>query len=92
MRKELGLDKPVVVQYLIFLKGAVKGNFGISIRHEEPAIGLVFQRIPATLRLLVFTIFWSIVVAIPIGIISALKRNSFFDLFGMTVSRKSCAA
>ena len=86
MRKELGLDKPVAVQYLIFLKGAIKGDFGISIRHDEPAIDLVFQRIPATLKLLVFTIFWAIVIAIPIGIISALNRNSFFDLFGMAVS------
>ena len=86
MRKELGLDKPVPVQYLIFLKGAIKGDFGISIRHDEPAIDLVFQRIPATLKLLIFTIFWAIVIAIPIGIISALNRNSFFDLFGMAVS------
>ena len=86
MRKELGLDKSVTVQYLIFLKGAIKGDFGISIRHDEPAIDLVFQRIPATLKLLIITIFWAIVIAIPIGIISAMNRNSFFDLVGMAVS------
>ncbi len=83
LRKELGLDQPLPVQYLIFLKGAVKGDFGTSIRYEEPAIDLVFQRIPATLRLLVFTISWSLIVALPIGIISALKRNSLFDMVGM---------
>ncbi len=84
LRKELGLDKPVPIQYLIFLKGAIRGNFGTSIRYEEPAIDLVLQRIPATLRLLVFTLFWALIFAIPIGIISALKRNSIFDLIGMT--------
>ena len=86
IRKELGLDKPIPIQYLIFLKNALQGDFGNSIRYGEPAIDLVFQRIPATLRLLVFTIVWSLVIAIPIGIISALKRNSFFDLMGMALT------
>lgn len=83
MRHELGLDKPIPAQYFIFLKGAFKGDFGDSIRYEEPAIDLVLQRIPATLRLIVFTMAWALIFAIPIGIISAIKRNSFFDLIGM---------
>lgn len=83
IRKELGLDKPIAVQYLIFIKNAVKGDFGTSIRYEEPALDLVFQRIPITLKLLVVTLVWSLIIAIPIGIISAIKRNSIFDLAGM---------
>jgi peptide/nickel transport system permease protein len=83
IRRELGLDKPVPVQYLIFLKNAAKGDFGTSIRYEEPALDLVLQRIPITLRLLVVTLAWSLILAIPIGIISAIKRNSIFDLAGM---------
>lgn len=83
IRKELGLDKPIAVQYLIFIKNAVKGDFGTSIRYEEPALDLVFQRIPITLKLLAVTLVWSLIVAIPIGIISAIKRNSIFDLAGM---------
>jgi len=83
IRKELGLDKPIPIQYLIFLKNAVKGDFGTSIRYEEPALDLVFQRIPITLKLLVVTLVWSLIIAIPIGIISAIKRNSIFDLAGM---------
>jgi peptide/nickel transport system permease protein len=83
IRKELGLDKPIPVQYLIFIKNAVKGDFGTSIRYEEPALDLVFQRIPITLKLLVVTLAWSLMIAIPIGIISAIKRNSIFDLVGM---------
>jgi peptide/nickel transport system permease protein len=83
IRKELGLDKPIAVQYLIFIKNAVKGDFGTSIRYEEPALDLVFQRIPITLKLLAVTLVWSLMIAIPIGIISAIKRNSIFDLAGM---------
>lgn len=83
IRKELGLDKPIAVQYLIFLKKAVRGDFGRSIRYEEPALDLVFQRIPITLRLLIVTLGWSLLLALPIGIISAIKRNSIFDLTGM---------
>jgi peptide/nickel transport system permease protein len=83
IRKELGLDKPIPLQYLIFLKNAVRGDFGTSIRYEEPALDLVLQRIPITLRLLIVTLAWSLTLAIPIGIISALKRNSIFDLAGM---------
>lgn len=83
LRKELGLDKPIPIQYLIFLRGALKGDFGESIRYGEPALRLVLQRLPATLRLLLFTLFWSLIFAIPIGIFSAIKRNSFFDLIGM---------
>ena len=86
LRKEMGLDKPLFVQYGIFLKDALKGNFGKSIRYEEPATRLVIERIPATLRLLTFTLLWALVVAIPVGIVSALKRNSIFDLLGMAVT------
>jgi peptide/nickel transport system permease protein len=83
IRKELGLDRPIPVQYLFFLKGALQGNFGKSIRYEEPAFRLVLQRIPATSRLIFFTLLWALVFSIPIGILSAIKRNSFFDLVGM---------
>jgi peptide/nickel transport system permease protein len=86
LRKEMGLDKPLFVQYGIFLKDALRGNFGKSIRYEEPATRLVIERIPATLRLLTFTLLWALVVAIPVGIVSALKRNSIFDLLGMAVT------
>jgi peptide/nickel transport system permease protein len=84
IRKELGLDQPIPVQYLFFLKGALQGNFGKSIRYEESAFRLVLQRIPATSRLIFFTLLWALVFSIPIGILSAIKRNSFFDLVGMT--------
>jgi ABC-type dipeptide/oligopeptide/nickel transport system permease component len=86
LRRELGLDKPLFIQFGIFLKEAVRGNFGKSIRYEEPATRLVIERIPATIRLLVLTMLWALAVAIPVGIVSALKRNSVFDLLGMAVT------
>lgn len=86
LRREMGLDKPIFIQYLIFLKGAVQGDFGKSIRYEEPAMGLVVQRLPATARLIVFTMAGALILAVPIGILSALKRNSFFDLAGMAIT------
>ncbi len=84
LKKELGLDKPLPVQYFMFLKGAAKGNFGKSIRYEESAFHLVSQRLPATAKLIFFTLLWALIFALPIGIVSAIKRNSFFDLVGMT--------
>jgi ABC-type dipeptide/oligopeptide/nickel transport system permease component len=86
LRREMGLDKPIFIQYLIFFKGAVQGDFGKSIRYEEPAMGLVVQRLPATARLIVFTMAGALILAVPIGILSALKRNSFFDLAGMAIT------
>lgn len=86
MKRELGLDQPLPVQYLIFLKDALRGDFGVSIRYQEPALGLVLQRIPATLRLLVVTVLWALVVAVPVGILSAIKRNSLLDIVGMAVT------
>jgi len=86
LRKEMGLDRPLFVQYALFLKEAMRGNFGKSIRYEEPATRLVIERIPATIRLLVLTMIWALMMAIPVGIVSALKRNSVFDLLGMGVT------
>src|SRR5881296_3570447 len=48
LRKTLGLDRPIPVQYASFLAGAVTGDFGISFRHQQPALGLVLDRLPAT--------------------------------------------
>jgi peptide/nickel transport system permease protein len=86
LRKEMGLDRPLYIQYALFLKEAMRGNFGKSIRYEEPATRLVMERIPATLKLLVLTMLWALAVAIPVGIVSALRRNSAFDLLGMGIT------
>ncbi len=79
LRAELNLDKPILVQYITFLQRAVRGNFGNSLRHREPALPLVIKRLPATLQLMAVGILFSLLMAIPTGIISALYRDSWMD-------------
>src|SRR2546426_9601579 len=80
LRKTLGLDRPIPVQYVSFLASAVTGDFGISFRHQQPALGLVIDRLPATLELAFAALVLAVVVAIPLGIIAALNRGRLADL------------
>jgi peptide/nickel transport system permease protein len=79
MRQTLGLDKPLVVQYGLFLKNAVRGNLGVSYHHGQPALKLVLERLPASLELVVTTILISLILAVPIGVLAASKRGTFLD-------------
>jgi ABC-type dipeptide/oligopeptide/nickel transport system permease component len=79
MRRTLGLDKPLVVQYGLFLVNAVQGNLGVSYHHGQPALKLVLERLPASLELVVTTILISLVLAVPIGVLAASKRGKAFD-------------
>src|SRR6188474_1960144 len=75
----LGMDRPIVVQYLDYLWGVLHGNFGTSISTKEPVISQFFQLFPATLELSVCAIIFAIVLGIPAGVIAAIKRGSWFD-------------
>jgi len=81
VRKELGLDRPLLVQYFFFVADALRGDFGNSIRGGQPALDLVIARIPATLQLTFVAMFISLAISIPLGIISAVRRNSWIDYF-----------
>ena len=83
LRKTLGLDRPIPVQYVSFLVGAVTGDFGISFRHQQPALGLVIDRLPATLELAFAALVLAVVVAVPLGIIAALNRGRLADVLAM---------
>lgn len=85
LRHEMGFDKPLYIQYLKFLKGAVHGDFGQSLRHGESALSLVFDRLPATIELTMVSLALALVFAIPIGVFSAVKPNSPTDNVGMIV-------
>lgn len=80
LRAELGLDKPIPVQYFIFIREAAKGNFGRSVRWKRPAIELVLSRIPATLQLGAFAFCLAISFGLLAGVTSAKLRGSPFDL------------
>ncbi|WP_439601305.1 ABC transporter permease [Devosia sp.] len=77
--KQFGLDRPAVVQYLDWLWNALQGNFGTSIHGREPVLHLIGQRLPATLHLAVAATIVSLLIGIPVAILSALKPGSWID-------------
>jgi ABC-type dipeptide/oligopeptide/nickel transport system permease component len=78
-RHLMGFDQPLYVQYLRFLMGAVRGDFGDSLYMRKSAFALVMERMPATLLLTFAGLIVSLVIAIPLGIVSAMKRYSVVD-------------
>jgi len=81
-----GLDKPLPVQYLTFLGNALRGDMGRSIRLRQPTIALVLERLPATLQLAGASIAVSLLIALPIGVLSAVRRDSALDYGGKVIA------
>jgi peptide/nickel transport system permease protein len=86
LRQAFGFDRPLPIQYLDFLWGALRGDLGASLRFQQPALGLVLERVPMTLLLAVSGLTFAIVLALPIGILSAARRGTWIDSFGMTLA------
>jgi peptide/nickel transport system permease protein len=84
VKTELGLDKPIPVQYAIFMKNSLRGDFGRSTRYRRPALELVMNRLPATVQLAFLAFAVSITLGITIGVISATKPGSWLDFAGKT--------
>ena len=84
--REWGLDQPIIVQYWQFVSKAVQGDFGESMRYGEPVLDLVVERLPATVELALASLLVAIVIALPIGVYSAIKHNSLWDHSGMTLA------
>ncbi len=82
LRVKLGLDLPLWRQYLIFAGDALQGDFGRSYRWEMPALELVLDRLPATILLSAVALAFSMAVAIPFGVLSAVNRGGWVDRFG----------
>jgi peptide/nickel transport system permease protein len=85
-REIMGFNDPFFVQYGRFLKGALQGDFGQSVRHGEPAFGLVLERMPATFELAGSALLLALCLAIPAGIVSAVRRNSVLDYVSTVVA------
>jgi ABC-type dipeptide/oligopeptide/nickel transport system permease component len=79
LREAMGFNRPLVVQYGSFIGRAVQGDFGQSFYHRSPALGLVLERMPTTLLLTSLALLLAVVVAIPAGILTAVKRYSVVD-------------
>ncbi len=91
-RKAWGLDQPLWVQYIAYLKSIFTGDFGVSMRDKASALRLVMERVPATLQLTVPALILKLVIGIPAGVYAALHRQSFADrgvillaIFGFTI-------
>ena len=80
LREALGLNEPLYVQYWIFITNALHGDFGTSFRYGTSAMGVVMEKIPATVQLASVSLLCSILVAIPLGILSAHTKDSPLDL------------
>lgn len=79
LARDLALDKPLYVQYGVFLKGAVQGDFGTSTRIDQPALRLVLDRFPATAQLAFVAMVFAILIAVPAGVYAATKRDGPLD-------------
>jgi peptide/nickel transport system permease protein len=86
LRAELGLDRPVIIQYLDWLWRIVQGDMGDSIRSGQPVAGMLMERLPVTLELTIGAIIVAIVTGLPLGIIAAYLRGTFVDTLSTITS------
>jgi len=80
LTEALGLDQPMYIQYMLFVKDALRGDFGTSFHYGEAALPLVLERLPASFELALAAMALAVVIAVPLGVLSAVKRNTFADL------------
>ena len=86
LRHRLGLDRPLIEQYGIFLTGLVKGDLGTSLRTGQPVTDQIVERMPATVELAAAAMFVAIAFAMPLGIVAAVRRGTVVDHAAMTIS------
>ena len=86
LRADLGLDKPLLTQYGIYISGVVQGDLGRSIVTKEPVLNEFLTLFPATIELSVCAILFAVFIGLPVGILAAVRRGSVFDYASMTVS------
>ena len=79
MRSALGLDRPLPVQFVVFLRDALLGDFGHSYLWNMPAMDLVLERLPATLELALAGLVFALALAVPLGVLSAVHRGGWID-------------
>lgn len=81
IRAELGLDKPYYIRYWNWLKNTARGNLGRSLQRNEPVVDLIAERLPATIEMTFFALVVAVLLAVPAGVISATRANSWVDNF-----------
>lgn len=91
LEKQLGLDRPLLIQYTDWMKGIITADFGVSIKYSKPVSDLILSRLPVTLSLALMSIIIVVVVAIPLGIFMAQRQNKVSDLFFSSVTQLGMA-
>lgn len=86
LRISLGLDKPLEVQYWYFIRNALQGDFGRSIKWDQSAESMLLERFPATIMLSISSMLFGLLLALPVGIWSAVRRDTWFDSFGKIIA------
>jgi ABC-type dipeptide/oligopeptide/nickel transport system permease component len=79
MRRDLGLDRPVFERFFVFLGNAVQFDFGQSFYHRRPVADVIVERLPATIELTLMAMLIALITAIPLGVLAAVKKNSWLD-------------
>ena len=92
LRAAYGLDKPVVEQYFVWIGNLLQGDFGESIRFRQPALDLIWLKIPNTAKLAAVTAVFTLIIGVSIGIVSALKPGGLSDRFGRGIALLGQAA
>jgi peptide/nickel transport system permease protein len=86
LTRALGLDQPLYVQYWRFFLKVARGDFGNSLQHQQPAMALVVERLPASLLLAVTGVTVAVLLAVPLGIVAALRRGTVVDRAAVTLA------
>jgi peptide/nickel transport system permease protein len=86
LQKELGLDKPIAVQYAAWMGGLLEGDLGYSYKSEKPALEEIAPRIPISAKLAGLALAFSILLGVPLGVVSAVRQDSMLDYFLRVVS------
>lgn len=86
LREEMGLNDPLVVRYVRYIWGLVRGDMGVSYKNSNPVSAELFDRLPASFKLAGASMLFCIIAAIPLGVMAALKQNTLADAFSMVVA------
>lgn len=86
MRVKMGLDEPILTQYINYLVGILHGNFGYSYSYSGPVMPIILSRLPSTLSITLTGLVLALLVGVPIGVVSAVKQNTIFDYVFMVLA------
>ena len=86
LRHTLGLDRPLLIQYALFMRGVVTGDLGTSLRTNQPVTAVIAERMPATVQLALSAILVATLVALPLGIVAAVRAGTGIDRLATTVA------